>query len=75
VYEACAKAFFERTFMFVYLCALVSWPMFPLSCACVRDHKDREMNAHKKTWSAHKFFSKKIAFCALFQTYRSKRKW
>src|SRR6218665_3053203 len=39
--------------------------MFPLSCACVRTHIGREMSAHKKTWSAHKFSFKKC-FCTYF---------
>jgi len=30
--------------------------LFPLSCA--RVHTSRETSAHKKTWSAHKFFFK-----------------
>ena len=45
--------------------------MFPLGCACA--HTGREMSAHKKTWSAHKFSFKKISL-HIFYTWRSKNR-
>src|SRR6218665_2774375 len=38
-------------------------PMFPLGCA--NAHTGREMSAHRKTWSVHKFSFKKC-FCTHF---------
>jgi len=34
--------------------------MFSLSCVHVHAHTGREMSAHKKTWSAHKFYLKNV---------------
>ena len=45
--------------------------MFPLSCACVRMLSGREISAHKKTWSEHKFpFI--TGFLCIFHSCRSK---
>jgi len=46
--------------------------MFPLSC--VRAHTGREMSAHKKTWSTHKFSFEKMLHTGNFmctQTFKN----
>ena len=47
--------------------------MFPLSCACVRVLKSREMDA-QKNWSAHQFSIKNTFCTCMFHTCRSKYK-